>query len=570
MQKTGRNDPCPCGSGKKYKQCCLPKLAATPEAAPKPAPKPTPTPKPAHPSPQQLDLLAELFNSGRHAEMEALGQSLTSQFPGSGQSWKALGTALQVQGKDALQALQKAAQLLPGDPETHNNLAAALLDRGQALDAAAAAQTALTMRPGYAEAHANLGKATLQLKRLDESIDNYERAIALRPLDPSSHCNLGIAYNQSGRLADAERAFEQTVQLAPGLVSAHYGLSQLKTYSPNDPHLAMLEDRLNEVESLPLDLRLCYWFALGKIREDLGRYDDAFAAYREGNRLKHETVKVDDSVDDALVERIVATFDSTLFAARRDAGYQPPGKIPVFIVGMPRSGTTLLEQILASCEGVHGAGELQFVSHIAEETFRGPQARPFPLAVPHLPHEKLAEMGRQYVERAWRQAAGAAVLTDKMPENFFYVGLIRLMLPQAKIIHIMRDPMDTCFSCYALLFENDKQVFSYDQEMLGRYYRRYARVMAHWHAVLPEAILPVRYEDLVQNTAGEARRVLDFVGLPWDERCLDFHRNPRRVHTASAAQVKKPIYTSSMKRWQRFAQHLDPLADLIEQAVKPV
>ena len=190
--------------------------------------------------------------------------------------------------------------------------------------------------------------------------------------------------------------------------------------------------------------------------------------------------------------------------------------------------------------------------------------------MPDLAPEKLAAMGRQYMERAWRLAPEAALLTDKMPENFFYVGMIRLMLPQAKIIHIMRDPMDTCFSCYALLFDGDKQAFAYDVGMLGRYYGRYAKVMAHWHSVLPEAILSLRYEDLVQDTEGQARRVLDYLGLPWDDRCLDFHRNPRRVDTASAAQVRKPIYTSSMKRWQRFAQHLAPLSQLIEQAGGPI
>ncbi len=565
MQKTGRNDPCPCGSGKKYKQCCLPKDAAA--ASP---PLPTPTPKPIHPRPEQLNLLADLFNSGRHAEMAALGQDLTRQFPESGQSWKALGTALQVQGRDALHALSKAAQLLPGDPETHNNLAAALLDGGRALDAFAAATQALTLYPDYAEAHANLGKAALQLKRLAESIAHYERAIALRPNDPSWHCNLGIACNQSGRLDDARRAFEQTLKLEPGVVPAHYGLSQLKTYGTDDPHPAMLESRVQDAGLLPLDLRLCYWFTLGKMREDLGRYDDAFAAYREGNRLKHGTIRADEKNDDAVVERIIATFDSTLFAARHGQGHAAPGKTPVFIVGMPRSGTTLLEQILASCQDVHGGGELRFISEIAEETFRGPQARAFPLTVPDLPPEKLADMGRQYMERAWSLAPQAAVLVDKMPENFFYVGLIRLMLPQAKIIHIMRDPMDSCLSCYGLLFDGDKQAFSYDLEMLGRYYTRYAHVMAHWHAVLPDTILALRYEDLVQNTAAEARRVLDYIGLPWDERCLEFHRNPRRVDTASAAQVRKPIYTGSMKRWQRFEKHLEPLARIIEKAGSPV
>lgn len=559
--KPGRNDPCPCGSGKKYKQCCLPK-----EAGP---PKPTPTPKAVNPNPDQLTLLVQLFNGGRHAEMENLGRALTQQYPASGQSWKALGTALHLQGKDAAPALAKAAQLLPEDPETHNNLAASLLNGGRALDAATAAQQALNLRPGYAEAHANLGKALLQLKRLPESIANYEQAILLWPHDPSWHCNLGIGYSQSGRLDDARVAFETTLRLEPSVVSAHYGLSQLKSYGPDDQHPAALESHVHEAAALPPDLRLLFWFALGKMREDLGRYDDAFAAYSEGNRLKQETIRADERTADAVVERIINTFDKSLFASHAGQGFAAQGKTPVFIVGMPRSGTTLLEQILASCEGIHGAGELSFISDISEATFRGPQAKPFPLAVPDLTPQKLADMGQQYMERAWRLAPNAALLVDKMPENFFYVGLIRLMLPQAKIIHIVRDPMDSCFSCLAQLFDGDKQAFAYDQGMLGRYYGRYARLMAHWHAVLDDAILPVRYEDLVHDTEGQAKGVLDYLGLPWDARCLDFHRNPRRVNTASAAQVRKPIYTSSVKRWQRFAQHLGPLQQLVAQAGSP-
>ncbi|HEX7641006.1 MAG TPA: sulfotransferase [Burkholderiaceae bacterium] len=515
-------------------------------------------------------MLAELFNSGRHAEMENLGRALTQQFPQSGQAWKALGTALQIQGKDAIEALSKAAQLLPGDPEAHNNLAAAMLDGGRALDAAQAARHALDLRPGYAEAHANLGKAALQLRRLAESIDNYESAIALYPHDPSWHCNLGIAYNESGRLEEAAQAFERAIAIGPGLVQAHYGLSQLKTYSATDPHPAMLESRIDAVAALPPDLRTRYWFALGKMREDLGRYDDAFTAYCEGNRIKHEQYRIDDTIDDALVERIKATFTRGLFDARQGYGQATPERTPVFIVGMPRSGTSLLEQILASSPGVFGAGELPLMHEIAEQHFGGPEAKPFPFTVPDLTNEQLAHMGRQYVGRAWSLAPSARVLTDKMPANFFYVGLIRLMLPGAKIIHIMRDPMDICFSCYALLFGGDKQAFSYDLEMLGRYYGRYAEVMAHWHRVLPDSILALHYEDLVQDTEGQARRVLDYLGLPWDERCLDFHRNPRRVDTASAAQVRRPIYTSSMKRWQRFARHLEPLSRLIEQAGSPI
>jgi hypothetical protein len=312
---------------------------------------------------------------------------------------------------------------------------------------------------------------------------------------------------------------------------------------------------------MPVPERIRYWFALGKAREDVGRYDAAFTAYTEGNRLQHDRLPCDEARADEMLARLIAVFDRDLFAARRDV--RGGDKTPIFIVGMPRSGTTLLEQILASHPAVHGAGELPDLNQVIMNA-PARTGRRFPDFVPDLQPEDFRRMGEDYAERLWRLAPGARHITDKMPANFFYIGMIRLMLPQAKIIHAMRDPMDSCFSNYARLF-NDTMEFAYDLGTLGRYYVRYIKLMQHWHAVLTAgSILDLRYEDLVADPAAQARRMLDYVGLPWDDNCLAFHRNQRHVKTASMAQVRKPIYQTSVARWRHFENHLQPLLAIVQ------
>jgi tetratricopeptide (TPR) repeat protein len=564
MEKVGRNDPCPCGSGKKYKQCCRDSDLSPVHA----------NPSVTALSAADLKQLALLFNARRYADMELFAHTLVGKFPDSGAAWKALGTARQMQRKNAIEQLQGAAQRLPNDPEVFNNLAAALLDQKRAEDAALAAGRAIALKADFAEAWANLGKAMRLQGRTEEAVANYRRALDIKPAFATAHSSLGIALDEQGDFAAAAASFESAISIDPGLIEAHYGLSQLKTYRNGDPHLGMLEQQIGRIESSTLDNQMRFWFALGKVCEDLGNYDNAFAAYRAGNHVKrtalgaksaHEEANAEAN-EQALLARIVATFTPDMFAQRDRAEpmSEPGRRTPIFIVGMPRSGSTLLEQILASCPDVHGAGELPYVSTVAEETFRL-QGQPFPLCVPDLSPEDLHRMGSRYAELVSAHAPDVRYVTDKMPANFFYIGLIRLMLPHAKIIHAMRDPMDSCFSCYARLFADDEQAFSYDLGSLGRYYVRYAELMKHWHAVLPAgSILDVRYEDLVADAGKEARRVLDYLDLPWNEACLDFHRNKRRVRTASAAQVQKPIYRSSVARWTHFARHLGVLSSLLQ------
>ena len=462
---------------------------------------------------------------------------------------------------EAVAAGERATALAPDDLDAHYNLGLAHTDKGEWDAAIRAYRRALELNPNHGLSWNNLGAALEKKGDLAGAEAAYARAVALNPAHHEAQNNLGAIYSEQGRLEDACRCFEDSIRANPDFIEPHFNLSSLKTYRADDPHLLYLERNLVKAGDMPVKARIRYWFALGKAREDVGHYDEAFAAYAEGNRLQHELLPCDEVRADAMLERLTTVFDRDFFAARRDV----PGsdKAPIFIVGMPRSGTTLLEQILASHLAVHGAGELPDLNQVIMDAPARAERR-FPDFVPDLQPEDFRRMGEAYAERVWRLAPGVQHITDKMPANFFYIGMIRLMLPNAKIIHAMRDPMDSCFSNFARLF-NDTMEFAYDLGTLGRYYVRYIKLMRHWHAVLPAgSILDLRYEDMVADTEGQARRILDYLGLPWDDNCLAFHQNKRHVKTASVAQVRKPIYKTSVARWRRFESHLQPLLEIVQ------
>lgn len=463
---------------------------------------------------------------------------------------------------EAVAAGLRATALAPNDLDAHYNLGLALTDKGEWQAAIRSYRRALELDPGHGLSWNNLGAALEKQGDKAEAELSYAKAVALNPAHYEAQNNLGAIYSEQGKLEEACRCFDEAIRANPDFSEAHFNLSSLKTYREDDPHWHYLERNLDKAAGMTEKARIRYWFALGKAREDVGRYDEAFAAYAEGNRLQHALLPCDEAEADARLERIIRTFSPEFFASHAPRrSLVKADKAPIFIVGMPRSGTTLLEQILSSHPGVHGAGELLDLNEVVMTRSAN---SPFPDFVPGLSAEDFARMGEEYRERLWRLAPDAARITDKMPANFFYIGMIHLMLPEAKIIHAMRDPMDSCFSNYARLF-NDTMEFAYDLGTLGRYYARYITLMRHWHTVLPQgSILDLRYEDMVADTEGQARRVLDHVGLPWDDNCLAFHRNKRHVKTASVAQVRKPIYKTSVARWQRFEKHLQPLLDIVQ------
>ena len=276
------------------------------------------------------------------------------------------------------------------------------------------------------------------------------------------------------------------------------------------------------------------------------------------NTVKRRRIAYDEAHTLGLFDRLRSVFDRGMFEAHRGGGCR--SSLPVLVIGMPRSGTTLIEQILASHPAVHGAGELSEFDQLAKqmcdargETFRLPEG------ARGLKPGDLLKLGESYVARLQRLATGAERVTDKMPANFLYAGLIHLALPRARIIHVLREPRDTCLSCYSKLF-TEEQNFTYDLAELGRYYRKYAELMAHWRDVLPEGrMLEIRYEDVIADLEGSARQLIEHCGLDWDPRCIAFHKSQRPVRTASAAQVRRPIYRTSLGRWRAYEPHLAPL-----------
>lgn len=326
----------------------------------------------------------------------------------------------------------------------------------------------------------------------------------------------------------------------------------------DDPQLAIMEDLAQHSGSLSANDQVELHFALAKAYGDIGRHGAAFEHLAAGNRLKRKLLAYDEAAQLALLRNIGDVFTPELIGARQGLGH--PSTLPVFIVGMPRSGTTLVEQVLASHPRVFGAGELLYLPELVSTGHAGAR---FPFDFASLSGERLRALGAGYVGRLHSLAPDADRITDKLPANFSRVGVIHLTLPQARIIHVRRDPVDTCYSCYANLFSQGLE-YTYDLGELGRHYRAYEALMENWRRVLPEgAMLEVQYEEMVADFETQARRIVAYCGLEWDGRCLNFHETDRAVRTASAGQVRLPLFASSIGRWRPYAEQLRPLLDAL-------
>lgn len=678
----GRNHPCRCGSGKKFKECCG-RLGAGAQPGRSPAGEATP-----HLNQLELNQLASLIDAGRYVELESKARELLVLHPSSGIIWQILGVSLTRQGRDCLQALQMAAQLLPNDAgahnnlanalgrlgrlddavthyrralqlspgfaEAHNNLGHALLDLGQFDDAAASCRRAAELRPGLAEAHDNLGSALLALGRVDEALASHRRALEIEPdfaeahsnlgnvclelgridealashrraltIDPKlaeahnnlgnglrtlgkledaaasygraleinpqfaeAHSNLGVTLRlqgnsaqaqdscrralelnprsaaalvaladssaDRGQFAQAEESFQRAIAIEPDSPQAWAGLARLRKMTVADVAWLAQAQRI-AAQGLSPRHKICLCHAIGKYFDDVQDFEQAFVNFRRANELtslrraKHDRGQLARTAD-----VIMRSWDLNAVRQRINAN---ESERPVFIVGMLRSGTTLVEQILASHPAVFGAGELTFWSAAWAAHAASPGNAEMSDGV-------LRELADDYLRSLRKLSDGALRVVDKMPTNFPFLGLIHAALPNARIIHMQRNPLDTCLSIYMQQFETTVS-YANDLDDLAHYYTEYLRLMDHWRSTLPaHVILDVSYEGLVSDQEAWTRRMLDFVGLPWDPRCLDFHRTERTVLTASKWQVRQKLNASSIGRWRHYEKFLGPLSKL--------
>ncbi len=418
--------------------------------------------------------------------------------------------------------------------------------------------------PDHDPALARLGLIAYHHNHHQAALDLIGKAVTLNAAEPSYHANLGIVLETLGRLDAAHRQYRRAISLKPDFAAAHHNLAQIKTFTEGDADLLALRRAVavGEGETPAPGLN----FALGKAEEDLGHYDQAFAAYQQANRSTRENVPYDRRHEEAEFHALAEAFPPKILQRLSAAGVA--SRRPIFVLGMPRSGTTLVEQILASHSRVLGGGERRDLGRLAAELATpAANARGLAEAVARLSRDDCRRLGETYLAKLDHGSPDKHHTTDKMPLNFRLIGLIHLILPQAPIIHVSRDPRDTCFSCYARFF-TEANAFSYDLQDLAHYYRHYSALMARWHRLLPSGrIYTISYEALIDDPDGEVRKLLDHCGLPWEDRCLEFHRTARAVKTASAGQVRKPLYRRSLGRWERFAPYLEPLVASLRELV---
>jgi len=520
---TARNAPCRCGSGRRYKACCGAFASAG----------------------RTLDDAVALYNA---ANAQARAGRLA----------------------EAVEGWAQALRLRPALLAAQENLAGALLELGRMEAAVAAYRRLMALQPNVAAHRVDLGQALRALGRVDEAIAEYAAALRLEPNLAAAYVHLGVALRLQGRTAEAKRtldhalaldprstiaalaaaechadlgdfagaegAFKRVLEIDPDSPEAWAAFPRLKQMGPGDSAWVLATERI-AARSLPPRREAILRYAIGKYWDDLGDYEKAFAAFERANALDRDgSMPFDRSGFDAQISAIIAGSGRERFTSAPPDG-------PVFIVGMLRSGTTLAEQILAAHPDVQGVGELGFWGEAAARRAPSPK-------------------GETYLQIIRHRAPGAKRVVDKMPANYLHLGLILTALPAARIIHMVRDPRDTCLSIYFQHFEATLD-YANDLDDLAHCWRGYARLMDHWRAVLPPGVLmEVPYEGLVADPDTWSRRMTDFIGLAWDARCLDFHRASRTVITASKWQVRQPITTGAVGRWRRYRPFLGPLAAL--------
>lgn len=463
---------------------------------------------------------------------------------------------------EAIKHCETALVIAPNSPEAHINIANALgaIDRPQ--DALAHYQKAIANDPSNPEPYTRASFALYRLGKIQEAVAVCEKAVAVKPNHGGALAQLGNSLRALGRMNEATQCYEKAIANMPADANVYHSLVNSKRMTVDDQHFIAVKELADKMELFDTDDQISLHFALGKAFDDVNEYQKSFQHFRKGNALKRQQFVEYDEADSLMkFDRIIATFSSEMLQERKDFG--DPSNVPIFIVGMPRSGSTLVEQVLASHTNIFGAGELREFGNLASKIV-GPEGSTFPEAAASLSSEMLRTLAAQYLHSIRCLAPDAERITDKMPSNFLNVGLIHLAFPNARIIHTRRNLCDIAMSCFSTLFAVG-QAHTYDLAELGRYLRAYEKMMDHWRKVLPKgAMIEIEYEKMVGDLEAEARRIIEHCGLQWDDACLSFYKNSRPVLTASVTQVRQPVYKGSVGRWQRYENELQPLLQALE------
>lgn len=521
----------------------------------------------------QLRMAEEYRKAERTADAERIYRQVLARNTDHTEAQLGLGVLLHQLGRDAdaCEHLQAAVRALPQHLDARYGLGVSLARLGRPAEAVPQFEAALRHHAGVAEIHNYLGIVLAELGRTREAERHLLRAIRLRPALAEAHKNLGTLLAELGRLPEARAALRKAIAQRGDFAGAWWHLASITTFTAEHEAELHAMQALYAQPGLPDAQRVPLAFALGKACHDRGEHQHAFAYWRDANAARRRLTPY--RLGPVLAEmRAVARLFRERSGAFHPAGaapaatprngeHHPVGAAsaatprPIFIVGMPRSGTSLVEQILASHSAVYGAGELATLDKLLREA-----AGDFPAGLARLDAGAWQAVGTRYLGELAEIGGEARFVTDKMPGNFLHIGAIWRLFPGAKIIHCVRDPMDTGLSCYRSHFVSDQLGYSCDLLDLGSYYRHYRALMAHWRRLADGALYDIHYEALVAEPEAEVRRLLEYCGLEFEPDCLQFHRSGRRVRTASGAQVRQPIYRDSLEAWRRYEQELRPFA----------
>ncbi len=523
---------------------------------------------------EKIQSVINLFANSKKQEAIDKANALIKDYPKSSSLLNLVGTFYKAIGMPdkAILSFENSIAIKPDYAEAYNNLGATLQELRRLEIAVKNYEKALAIKPDYAEAHNNLGNILKELGQLDMSVKNYEKALAIKPDYAVAHYNLGIVLIELGQRDTAVKSFEKALAIQPNYVKAHHSLSILKKFTENDSQITLMQSLLSNGNLSQLDrIQLC--FALAKANEDLENQDELFEFLHEGNRLCEE--KLNYSLDKAnnLFSTIKELFSTLPTFIEQSLSFEPSTIQPIFIVGMPHSGTTLVEQIISSHHAVYSGGKFSYLStligpiiknHITLGSIKASTTigdKKLNITDTYsLPEESFLSLRQQYLDALSRFDIPENVITDKLPLNFRFIGFILLAFPEAKIVHLKRDARATCWSNYQYFFTNKENGYSYNLDDLAGFYGLYVELMDFWHQLFPGKIYDICYEDLTTNQEEETRKLLEYCELDWDENCLNLHTTVHADKTASALQVGQKIYQEgSSEAWKKHEAYLQPL-----------
>ncbi|MBT8148833.1 MAG: sulfotransferase, partial [Gammaproteobacteria bacterium] len=518
--------------------------------------------------PKALVSVTDLIAQGKLFKAEALCKQFLKQSPTHAEAMRLLADiALRLGAMEEAEfLLASAIEFNPDNTQIKLDHIKVLRRRQKFEESMRAAESLVHSNAGNPQFQSVYAIAKMQFGDYAEAVARFDKVLALLPNDPVTHTSKGHALKTWGKNSAAVESYRAAIARDPGYCEAYYALANLKTYRFDDAEIeAML--KLDKSDTLTPGNGVHLYFALGKAFEDVQDWDRSFAYYQKGNGLKklQSSYSAEKMTEELLSQRSFFTRE-TIERLGRD-GY--PDAAPIFIVGLPRAGSTLLEQILSSHSMVDGTLELPHMLSIAQKLRRKgrqKEADGYPELIASLSADQRYALGKQYIDETNIHRSGAPFFIDKMPNNFRHIGLIKIILPNAKIIDARRFPLGCCFSGFKQLFA-EGQEFTYSLDDIGQYYNDYVTLMQHWDAVIPGDVLRVRYEDVTENIESQVVRMLDYCGLPFENGCLEFHKTKRAVRTASSEQVRQPLYKSGVDHWRNFETHLQPLINKLSPSL---